>query len=240
MKICLCGRPDDGFTGSPRGDVCADIWKQALAKAVGADGQNTGGGQDARADHLERARWIAHHILPHEAELRRSLKRRAPAGFEVDDIIQEVYARLAAFPSVDHIYSPRSYLYRMTGGVMADYARRQKVVPMLAVEDYEAVGATSDEPSPETVVLHRDQLNRLTRIFSQLPPAVVEVFRLRRIDGMSQKEVARRLRLPESTVEKRMARGVYLIAQYWEAGGNDEVRSTKSDSLQPGSKHGPR
>lgn len=206
---------------------------------MSVDGQNTGG-QDAQAAHRERARWIARHVLPHEAELRRSLKRRAPAGFEVDDIIQEVYARLAAFASVDHIHSPRSYIYRMAGGVMADYARRQKVVPMLAVEDYEAIGAMSDEPSPEAVVLHRDQLNRLAGLFSRLPPAVAEVFRLRRIEGMSQREVARRLSLPESTIEKRMARGAYLIAQYWEAGGNGEVHSTKPHSPETGPETGQR
>ncbi|MBO9544467.1 sigma-70 family RNA polymerase sigma factor [Caulobacter sp.] len=201
-----------------------------MAKAVGADGQDAKG-VDALAMHRERARWIARHILPYEAELRRALKRRAPVGFEVDDIIQEAYARLAASPSVDHIHSPRSYLYRMAGGIMTDYARRQKVVPMVVVEDYEAIGAASADPSPEAVVLHRDQLSRLKRIFSQLPPAVAEVFRLRRIDGMSQKEVARRLKVPESTIEKRMARGVYLIAQSWETGGNGEARSTNSDGL---------
>lgn len=209
-----------------------------MAKAVDANGQNTEG-ETPQGDHRERARWIACHILPHEAELRRNVKRRAPAGFEVDDIIQEVYARLAALPSIDHIYSPRSYAYRLAGGVMADYARRQKVVPMLAVEDYEAIGAISPAPSPETVVLHRDQLNRLAGVLSRLPPAVAAVFRLRRIDGMSQKEVARRLGLPESTVEKRMARGVYLIAQDWETGGNDQARSTKSGRLKSGSKRGP-
>lgn len=202
-----------------------------MAKAVDADGRDTKG-VDPQTTHRERARWIARHILPYEAELRLSLRRRAPVGFEVDDIIQEAYARLAACASVDHIHSPRSYLYRMVGGIMTDYARRQKVVPMVMVEDYEVIGATSDDPSPEAVVLHRDQLSRLTRLFSKLPPAVAEVFRLRRIDGMSQKDVARRLRLPESTVEKRVARGVYLIAQYWEAGGNGEARSTNSDSLQ--------
>lgn len=213
--------------------------EMALAEAVGAGGHDTKG-EDALAIHRERARWIARHVLPHEAELRRSLKRRSPAGFEVDDIVQEIYARLAGSASVDHIHNPRSYLHRMAGGIMADYARRQKVVPMMAVEDYEAVGATSADPSPEAVVLHRDQLNQLKRIFSQLPPAVAEVFRLRRIDGMSQKDVARRLKVPESTIEKRMARGVYLIARHWEAGGNGEVHSTKSDGLRSGSKYGPR
>ena len=37
-----------------------------------------------------------HHILPHEAALRGWLsRRRAPAAFDVDDIVQESYALLA-------------------------------------------------------------------------------------------------------------------------------------------------
>lgn len=207
-----------------------------MAKVEGVGEQNAGDESARLVRYRERARWIALHILPHEAELRRTLRRRAPVGFEIDDIIQEIYARLAALPSVDHIHSPRSYIHRMAAGVVTDHLRRQKVVPMMAVDDYEAIGAISTDPSPEAIVLHRDQLNRLTHIVSQLPPVVAQVFRLRRVEGMSQKEVARRLRLPESTVEKRMARGVYLIARYWEAGGNDEVRSTNTNSPSPDSK----
>lgn len=205
---------------------------------MGVDQQNTGDAHAQLARYRERAHWIAGHVLPHEAELRRALRRRAPAGFEIDDIVQEIYARLAALSSVDHIHSPRSYIHHMASGVMTDYVRRQKVVPMLAVDDYEAIGAISADPSPEAVVLHRDQLNRLTRIFSHLPPVVAQVFRLRRVEGLSQKDVARRLGVPESTIEKRMARGVYLIARHWESGGNDEVRSTNTDSQELDSKMG--
>lgn len=187
--------------------------------------------RDAAAAHADRARWIARHILPHEAELRRHLSRRAPAGFESDDIVQEIYARLAALASVDHIHNPRSYIFRMASGVMADHIRRQKVVPMQAVDDFDAVGVVSTDPSPEAVVLHRDQLKHLARIFAKLPPRVAEVFRLRRIEGLSQQEVSRRLGLSESTIEKRMARGVYLIARAWETGGNETIRSTKDKSL---------
>lgn len=187
---------------------------------------------DAAAAHLRRARWIARHILPHEAELRRGLRRRAPAGFEIDDIVQEIYARLSALPSVEHIHTPRSYMFRMASGVMLDHSRHQKVVPIHGVDDLDAAGAITLDPSPESVVLHRDQLRHLARIFATLPPRVAEVFRLRRMVGLSQKEVSHRLGVPESTIEKRMARGVYLIAQAWEAGGNDEARSTKLQSLK--------
>ena len=184
------------------------------------------------AAHRQRAQWIASQILPCEAELRHALKRRAPAGFEIDDIGQEIYARLAGLASVDHIYSPRSYMFRMASGVMMDFVRRQKVVPIHGVDDLDAVGAVSADPSPESVVMHRDQLRLLARLFAKLPPRVAEVFHLRRIEGLSQKQVSQRLGLSESTIEKRMARGVYLIAQSWEVGGNEAARSTKLQSLK--------
>lgn len=178
----------------------------------------------------QRALWIARNILPQEADLRRTLRRRAPGGLEVDDIVQEIYARLASLATVDHIQNPRSYLFRMAAGVMTDHVRHQKVVPIHAVDDIDAAGAVSQEPSPEAVVLHRDQLHRLVRVFAQLPPRVADVVRLRRVDGLSQREVSQRLGIPESTVEKRMARGVYLLARSWETGGNHPSDTTMSQS----------
>lgn len=195
------------------------------------DADIDGGGEpraSQAAAYRRRAVWIARHILPHEAELRRALARRAPAGFEVDDIVQEIYARLAGLATVDHIHNPKSYIFRMSAGVMMDYVRHQKVVPIHAVDDVDEAGGVSNDPSPEAFAVDRDQLRRLMRVLSDLPPRVAEVFRLRRIEGLSQKEVSRKLAVAESTVEKHMARGVYLIAQAFEAGGNAAAQPTKS------------
>lgn len=197
---------------------------------VGANGEKTPLG-DAAAAHRRRAQWISRHILPHEAELRRTLRRRAPPGFEIDDIVQDIYARLAGLASVDHIHNPRNYMFRMASGVMTDYARHQKVVPIHGMDDLEATGAVSSDPSPESVVLYRDQLRHLRDALSRLPPRIAEVFSLRRMEGLSQREVSARLGVPESTIEKRMARGVYLIAREWESGGKERARSTRLPSL---------
>ncbi|MFT4251218.1 MAG: RNA polymerase sigma factor [Caulobacter sp.] len=190
--------------------------------------------------HRERARWIAAQVLPHEAELRRALARRAPAGFEVDDIVQEIYARLAGMASVEHIENPRSYVFRMASGVMVDFMRRQKVVPIQSVEDIAGAAGVSEDPSPEAVVVDRDQLRRLMRMLSELPPRISDVFRLRRVEGLSQREVSRRLGVPESTVEKRMARGVFLLARSFESGGEPEAESTKLKPSELSRDRGPR
>ncbi len=179
------------------------------------------------AGSAERARWIARNVLPHEAELRRLLRRRAPPMFEVDDIVQEIYARLAAIAIVDHIQNPKAYLLRMASGVIMDHLRHQKVVPIHAVEDLDLAGGVCSAPSPEAVAVDRDELRRLLRVLASLPPGVAEVFRLRRIEGLSQREVSRQLRIPESTIEKRMARGIYLVARSFESGGIGPAEPTK-------------
>jgi RNA polymerase sigma-70 factor (ECF subfamily) len=196
-----------------------------LGKGVDLNGAS---GRSQAADLRKRALWIARHVLPHEADLRRTLQRRAPGGLEVDDIVQEIYARLASMATVAHIQSPRGYVFRMAAGLMADFVRHQKVVPIHNVGDVDRAGRASEEASPETIVSDREDLRRLLRIVDALPPAVADVFRLRRFEGLSQKEVARRLHVPESTVEKRIARGLYLVAQAFETGGNGTIETTRS------------
>ena len=49
-------------------------------------------------------------MLPHEADLRRWLQKSVESS-DVEDVIQESYARIAGLDSVAHIRSGRAYLY---------------------------------------------------------------------------------------------------------------------------------
>lgn len=175
-----------------------------------------------------KAEWLGLHIMPHEPMLRLWLKTRELQGLEVEDIVQEAYSRILSLPSFDHITSPRTYAFSVAASVLMDHARRSKIVSISAVADLEALGEISDEPSPERTVAARDELKRLARDLAALPPRVAEVFRLRRIVGLSQRETARHLGLAESTVEKHMARGAVLMAGWFGDGGNRERPSSKS------------
>jgi RNA polymerase sigma-70 factor (ECF subfamily) len=150
--------------------------------------------------------------------LRSWLKRREVVGLDVDDIVQEVYARLVALDSVDHIINPRTYAFRVASSILINHTRRQKVVSIDSAGTLEQLDLAADEPSPEKVAVDRDQLRWLERTLAQLPPRVSEVFRLRRIEGFSQHEVAKKLGIAESTVEKHMARGALLMADWFKVG----------------------
>lgn len=60
----------------------------------------------------ERARWLARHVLPHEPALRAWLSTRRVADLEVDDIVQETYARLASAESVATVRNARTYAFQ--------------------------------------------------------------------------------------------------------------------------------
>lgn len=192
------------------------------------DGRGAIGDAGVRVDIRGRAAWLGRYVIPHEPELRNWLRRREIEGLDVDDIIQEVYARLVALYAVDHIESPKTYAFQVASSVMINHIRRLKVVSIESVASFEHLDIADDGPSPERIIADRDELRRLQRTLAALPARVAEVFKLRRIEGLSQREVAHRLGVAESTVEKHMARGAVLMAGWFKTGGNEARATSKS------------
>ena len=178
----------------------------------------------------ERAIWLGRHVLPHEPALRAWLRRRRLEGLEIDDVIQETYTRLVAAESVAHIRDAKSYAFQIAGSVVVDHLRRLKVVSIASVSDLDHLELPSEEPSPERQVIDREELHRLAQLIASLPGRVRDVFTLRRVYGLSQREVAERLGIAESTVEKHMARGFLLMLEPLRHGGNDTAQTSSFGS----------
>ena len=83
-----------------------------------------------------------------------------------------------------------------------------------AVGDPDAFNVLVDEISPEQQMSARQELKRLAEAFDRLPERCREVVWLRRVQEMSQKEVAAQLGITEKTVEKQIAKGARVIADY--------------------------
>lgn len=178
----------------------------------------------------ERALWLSGQIVPHEPALRAWLVGRMPLGLEVDDVIQETYARLITLQSVEGVRNPKNYAFQTAYSVLMTHLRRSRVVSLRAVVDIDYLGAAADEPSPEQEAADRDELRRLSEAIANLPPRVGEVFRLRRIDGLSQREVAIRLGISESTVEKHMGKSLFLLASTFGRGGKPPSAASRLKS----------
>lgn len=175
----------------------------------------------------ERSHWLGRHVLPHEGALRAWLRGKAPLGVDVDDVVQETYAILAAKADVEAIRNVRTYTFQVAYSVVLQQLRRAAVVPIRAVADISALETMIDAPSSEDTVLHRQELDRVRRAIAAMPRQTRQAFTLRRIDGLSQRDIARRMALSEHTVEKHIARGIKLLLAEFGRGGNDASRASR-------------
>lgn len=185
----------------------------------------------------ERTRWFMTRVLPHEPALRSWLARRRGPELDVDDIIQETYTALAARERVDDIRHPRAYLFQIAHSVIVKQVRRARVVPIQAAEDLEGFDPPDEGASPETILADRDELRRLAEAIAAMPGQMRQAFILRRVHGLPQREIAARMRLSESTVEKHIARGVRFLIDWFGHGGKADLENSKVVERENGARH---
>jgi len=174
----------------------------------------------------DRALWLARHVLPHEPMLRAWLQRRIVPGIDVDDVVQETYARLSQIESVEAVRDPRSYMFQAAHSIIVSHVRRSRIVSIQTMAHLDALETPSDEPDPEMQALARDELNQLALAIAAMPDRIRDVFVMRRVHGLSQREVAGRLGLSESTVEKHMSKGFRHLSAVFGRGGKSAARAS--------------
>ena len=161
----------------------------------------------------DRSRWLAANILPHERALRGWLARSRVPGLEVDDIVQEAYAVLVGLETVEHIRNPRNYLFQTARSVVLRHLRRTRVVRFQSLPTSDDLETSGADPSPEDHAIFRDDLRRAGRLLDALPDRAREAFLLRRVQGLSQRDIAARMKVSENTVEKHIGKALRLIMQ---------------------------
>ena|ERR1051326_2730278 len=182
----------------------------------------------------ERAVWLSRNVLPHEPALRTMLRRWRVQEEDIDDLVQETYAKLTKLESVASVRNPKNYMFQTAYSLMISRIRRSQVVSIRAVSDLESVSAFDDTPTPEQSAEDRDELRAVLAALEQLPKACFRVFMLRRVDGLSQKEVASRLGLSENTVEHHMTSAIRFLMDHFGRGGKADSRaSSKVELISP-------
>jgi RNA polymerase sigma factor (sigma-70 family) len=185
------------------------------------------GDTDVALDDVERARWFMQKILPHEAALRGWLsRRRAPAAFDIDDIVQESYAVLAERERIDDILNPRAYLFQVAQSLVVRNIRRARIVSILAVDDLGLLDVADDAATPEQNAIAHDDLRQLAEVIASMPGQTREAFVLRRVRGLSQREIASRMGLSENTVEKHIVRGIRWLGDWFASGGTPPAKTS--------------
>jgi RNA polymerase sigma-70 factor (ECF subfamily) len=183
-------------------------------------------------------RWFASEILPHEESLTRFLARSWRQRDEVHDLRQEIYARVYQAAAARRPNLPKSFLFATARHLMTDRLRRNRVVSIEAMGDLHDSNVLTDERSPDRWLDARQMLKRLAEALDLLPDRCRQVIWLRRVEDLPQKQIAARLGISEKTVEKQIAKGTRLIAQYFYGGAAEELPRRRRSA--PRHSHGSR
>lgn len=169
------------------------------------------------SERKRRLTWLANALLACESEVRAWLRRRLAGREEADDLIQEAYCRIWSALDARPIDNPRAYFFQTVRSVMVDRVRRAAVVNISAITDIEALPVLEEVSSPERIVAARMDLQRVQALIEALPERRRRIMKLRKIDGLSQREIAKAVGVSEGIVENELVQGLKAILAAFEA-----------------------
>lgn len=156
--------------------------------------------------------WFVSYVLPLEPALTRYLRRGWRQPSDIDDLRQEVYVRVyeSACSRIPPAAGP--FVFAVARNLLIDRIRRSQIVSIDLMADLASLNVLSNEIEANRIVSGRQELARLQQAMLNLPAKCREVFRLRKIEGLSQRETAEHLGIAQGTVEKQVAKAMQVLA----------------------------
>ena len=147
-------------------------------------------------------------------------------ALDIEDILQETYSRILSTSSVENIRYPKQYALATAKAVVISHLRRQRVVPIISCENLDFLDIPDPEVNAEVRLEFQEEVLAVTSALAKLPRKCREVVILRRVEGLSQRDVAGRLRISEKSVERYMAVGAERLVKLFGRGGKTQTHAS--------------
>ncbi len=151
---------------------------------------------------------LEHLFHEHRHELTRCLYRMVRCDQTAADLTQETYMRLVNLAQTTSVTYPRALLFRTATNLAIDYLRKGKHERHTGEGLEAAMDVPSAAPSAERSVLDKQRLKVFLQAIHTLPPRCREAFLLHRVHDCSYRDIAARLEISQSAVEKLIMRAL--------------------------------
>lgn len=135
------------------------------------------------------------------------MRKRLRHGDNAADLAHDTFVHILGKPErLQELRQPRAWLSTVAHGLLVDRVRRQRVerAYLQAIAHLPEAGV----PSPESQLILLETLVRIDALLDGLRPKVRMAFLMSRLEGLSYKEIAERLAISLSSVEKYMATAI--------------------------------
>ena len=143
-----------------------------------------------------------------QLSLRSFISRYVISPQDIDDVSQETFLRAYKAEKEKEIEHPKAFLFRIAKNLMlSEFSRKARKITDY-IEDYEGSEELLDTENLESNVMAQQKLGIYCEAVASLPTRCRRVIVMKKVYGMQNKEIARRLDLSVSTVEKHLTKGI--------------------------------
>src|SRR5258708_7499952 len=149
----------------------------------------------------ESSRWFTEEVQPHESALRGWLRVKFPALTDIDDLVQEAFARVLAAHRLGKVRNAKSYLFATARNAALDLFRHNRNVTITSLVNEEQLSVIEDKPSAAETLCDAQDFEILRKAIDALPARCREIMTLQKLHGLSDREIAERLGISVNTVK---------------------------------------
>jgi RNA polymerase sigma factor (sigma-70 family) len=173
-------------------------------------------------------------------DLRRFLIARTGSEADADDVLSELWIK-ANSAQAGPISNPKGYLFRMANNLVLDRVReanrRLRRENDWVSEQHDLVPTFIEPVDPaidaEQMLIAKDEADRLVAAIERLPAGAQRVLRMHKFEGLGHGEVAERLGISKSAVEKHMAVAMTYLRRILSAEAEEDPRRPEDNKGGP-------
>jgi RNA polymerase sigma-70 factor (ECF subfamily) len=160
-------------------------------------------------------------FLKNEQAIRRHIMRLCRSAADTDEILQETFLRGFAAETKGVVKEPKAYLFQIAKNIALDKLRKNASVPIGSLEDSGGSSLLLDEEqaAADALLDGRRKLALFAKAVAQLPQQCRKAFLLRHVHECSYKQIASRMNISVSAVEKHVTIALMKCDQFLRANG---------------------
>ncbi len=151
-----------------------------------------------------------------QAALRHYISRFVRRTSDIDDVAQEAFMRAyrAESKSGEPLEQPKSYLFRVAHNVAVSELQKKSNQIVDCLEEIDDLSVPWIEETLEDQLMAAQTVGMHCEAVASLPAQCRRVYLMRKVHGMSHREIAEGLGIKQSTVEKHISKGIRDCSRY--------------------------
>jgi RNA polymerase sigma factor (sigma-70 family) len=143
----------------------------------------------------------------------RQVRLRTRGRADPEELLHAAYLRLLRYRARQTVENVGAFLVRTAVNIGVDNYRHERFISDVSPDD---IGQAENSPLQDEVLASRVRLERVREGLSRLTPRTREIFLMHRLDELKYREIAERLGISQSAVEKHIAKAALFLTEWTE------------------------